>query len=503
MLAHSPQLAQLGQDDILNSINVPMEAVQDAYLSKDVENRKLVILGLPWETTEETFQQYFQQFGTVEEATIMKERNTGKSRGFGFVVYYDPADAARVVEREHVVDGRRCEAKYAEPRGAGQRCSRIFVARIHPSVTDTEFREYFAQFGSVQDAYMPREASKLGHRGIGFVTFASPDAVEKLMATRHTLKGQELAVDRATPKEKGISTTVRNKELQDKLLHGAFAQNPLFAQYQFFAQLLSQQQHMDPQFAGHDHGIMGANAGLANALGGAGGNGPAFNTGGEGSLYHQPLPNGSELEGGQGVANMEGLQQNSFLRLNAHHRHSAPLESFNPMIPGGDMTGIGLSQSAPGRSNMLMPGQGPRGPTDAHRGPRIFVGKLNKSTSGQDVKDYFTRFGYVLDVYMPKDKMNRNEHRGFGFVTFETEGAIARVAAHGTHQIRGSIVAIDTAVPRRSEPFPRSGSGTSGMDPNMDPAVEGVAEETVTGDNGVGPARNSAQDRARQGYRPY
>eukprot|EP00884_Botryococcus_braunii_P011478 jgi/Botrbrau1/20330/Bobra.0006s0011.2 len=461
MLAQSPQLQGLGQEDLLNSINVPMEAVQEAFMSKDVENRKLVILGLPWETTEETFQQYFQQFGTVEEATIMKERNTGKSRGFGFVVYYDPADAARVVEREHVVDGRRCEAKYAEPRGAGQRCSRIFVARIHPSVTDSEFREYFAQFGSVQDAYMPREASKLGHRGIGFVTFASPDAVEKLMASRHTLKGQELAVDRATPKEKGISTAVRNRELQDKLLHGAFAQNPLFAQYHLFAQLISQQQHqMDPQFGGHDHGIMGANAALGNALGGAGGNGPAFNTGGEAGLYHQQLPNGSELEGGQGVGNMEGLQQNSFLRLNAH-RHSAPLEAFNSMLPGGDMTGLGLSQSAPGRS-MLMQGHGPRGPTDASRGPRIFVGKLNKSTSGQDVKDYFTRFGYVLDVYMPRDKMNRNEHRGFGFVTFETEGAIARVAAHGTHQIRGSIVAIDTAVPRRSEPFPRSGSGTSG-----------------------------------------
>jgi hypothetical protein len=44
---------------------------------------------------------------------------------------------------------------------------------------------------------------------------------------------------------------------------------------------------------------------------------------------------------------------------------------------------------------------------------------------------------------------------------------------------RGSIVAIDTAVPRRPEPFPRSGSGTSGMDPNtMDPGVEGVAGVT-------------------------
>ena len=37
---------------------------------------------------------------------------------------------------------------------------------------------------------------------------------------------------------------------------------------------------------------------------------------------------------------------------------------------------------------------------------------------------------------MPRDKHNRHEHRGFGFVTFETEAAVHRVAAHGLHQIR-------------------------------------------------------------------
>lgn len=41
-----------------------------------------------------------------------------------------------------------------------------------------------------------------------------------------------------------------------------------------------------------------------------------------------------------------------------------------------------------------------------------------------------------MDVYMPRDKHNRHEHRGFGFVTFETEAAVHRVAAHGLHQIR-------------------------------------------------------------------
>ena len=52
------------------------------------------------------------------------------------------------------------------------------------------------------------------------------------------------------------------------------------------------------------------------------------------------------------------------------------------------------------------------------------------------VQEYFTRFGYVMDVYLPRDKVNRSEHRGFGFVTFETDGAVLRIHAHGQHQIK-------------------------------------------------------------------
>jgi len=47
-----------------------------------------------------------------------------------------------------------------------------------------------------------------------------------------------------------------------------------------------------------------------------------------------------------------------------------------------------------------------------------------------------TQFGYVLDVYMPRDKVKRNEHRGFGFVTFETPAAVQRVAQSGPHRIK-------------------------------------------------------------------
>lgn len=81
------------------------------------------------------------------------------------------------------------------------RTTRIFVARIPPTVTETQFRSYFEAFGKLQDAYMPKDHSKQGFRGIGFVTFATPDSVEKVMAVKHWMNGHEVAIDRATPKE--------------------------------------------------------------------------------------------------------------------------------------------------------------------------------------------------------------------------------------------------------------------------------------------------------------
>lgn len=84
-------------------------------------------------------------------------------------------------------------------------------------------------------------------------------------------------------------------------------------------------------------------------------------------------------------------------------------------------------------------------------GPRIFIGKLTKDTTEADVKEYFGRFGFVMDVYMPKAKDNKAEHRGFGFVTFETDAAIKRVVGAGTHKLKGSTIAIDIAMPKLDE----------------------------------------------------
>ena len=71
--------------------------------------------------SEETLKMYFSQFGALECAEVMKDRYTGKSRGFGFVTFLDPCSATRALAVEHTIDGRRCEAKVALPKVRGKR----------------------------------------------------------------------------------------------------------------------------------------------------------------------------------------------------------------------------------------------------------------------------------------------------------------------------------------------------------------------------------------------
>lgn len=76
------------------------------FCRMEMEHGKLFIGGISWDTNEERLKDYFQTFGEVIEAVIMKDRTTGRARGFGFVVFSDPVVAERVVKEKHIIDGR-------------------------------------------------------------------------------------------------------------------------------------------------------------------------------------------------------------------------------------------------------------------------------------------------------------------------------------------------------------------------------------------------------------
>ncbi|KAF8045402.1 hypothetical protein N665_5008s0002 [Sinapis alba] len=184
------------------------------------DNGKLFIGGISWDTNEERLKEYFSSFGEVIEAVILKDRTTGRARGFGFVVFADPAVAEIVITEKHSIDGRLVEAKKAVPRddqntvrsssssiqgspgGPGVRTRKIFVGGLPSSVTESDFKTYFEQFGTTTDVVVMYDHNTQRPRGFGFITYDSEEAVEKvLLKTFHELNGKMVEVKRAVPKE--------------------------------------------------------------------------------------------------------------------------------------------------------------------------------------------------------------------------------------------------------------------------------------------------------------
>ncbi len=73
---------------------------------------------LPFRTTGDDLERLFVEYGQVDSASVITDRDTGRSRGFGFVEMGDDAEARRAIEEldGHDLDGRRLRVNEAKPR---------------------------------------------------------------------------------------------------------------------------------------------------------------------------------------------------------------------------------------------------------------------------------------------------------------------------------------------------------------------------------------------------
>jgi len=82
---------------------------------------KLFVGGLSWDTTDASLRSAFEEYGEVTESKVITDRETGRSRGFGFVTF-SAADAAKTAMAEmdgRPLDGRTVRVNEAQPKGGG------------------------------------------------------------------------------------------------------------------------------------------------------------------------------------------------------------------------------------------------------------------------------------------------------------------------------------------------------------------------------------------------
>lgn len=79
---------------------------------------KLFVAGISYATTEDTLRSCFEEVGGVDSVKIITDRDTNRSKGFGFVEMASKEDALAAIERynDYELDGRRLVVNHARPQ---------------------------------------------------------------------------------------------------------------------------------------------------------------------------------------------------------------------------------------------------------------------------------------------------------------------------------------------------------------------------------------------------
>ncbi|XP_015594205.1 TAR DNA-binding protein 43 isoform X4 [Cephus cinctus] len=167
----------------------------------------LIVLGLPWKTSEQNLREYFETFGEVLMAQVKKDAKSGQSKGFGFIRFGSYESQLRCLAQRHMIDGRWCDVKVPNSKeGIQQVPCKVFVGRCTEDLTAEDLRDYFSKFGEVTDVFIPKP-----FRAFSFVTFLDPEVAQSLCGEDHIIKGVSVHVSNAAPKSESNNRNYNNQ----------------------------------------------------------------------------------------------------------------------------------------------------------------------------------------------------------------------------------------------------------------------------------------------------
>ncbi|XP_026055977.1 heterogeneous nuclear ribonucleoprotein A3 homolog 1-like [Carassius auratus] len=178
--------------------------------------RKLFIGGLSFETTDDSLREHFEQWGALTDCVVMKDPNTKRSRGFGFVTYSNVTEVDAAMDaRPHKVDGRLVEPKRAVSREDSNKpfahttVKKIFVGGIKDDTEENHLRDYFKHFGKIEAIEIMVDHKTGNKRGFAFVTFDDHDSVDRIVIQKyHTVNGHNCEVRKALSKQEMQNTSM-------------------------------------------------------------------------------------------------------------------------------------------------------------------------------------------------------------------------------------------------------------------------------------------------------
>ncbi|XP_076026532.1 poly(U)-binding-splicing factor PUF60-like isoform X4 [Genypterus blacodes] len=165
-----------------------------------------------YELGEDTIRQAFAPFGPIKSIDMSWDSVTMKHKGFAFVEYDVPEAAQLALEQMNSVMLGGRNIKVGRPSNIGQAqpiidqlaeearaFNRIYVASVHPDLSDDDIKSVFEAFGRIKSCTLARDPTTGRHRGFGFIEYEKPQSAIDAVSSMNLfdLGGQYLRVGKA------------------------------------------------------------------------------------------------------------------------------------------------------------------------------------------------------------------------------------------------------------------------------------------------------------------
>ncbi|KDP21080.1 hypothetical protein JCGZ_21551 [Jatropha curcas] len=296
------QTAAIRHSDVLDSIRTVADG--------DISLRKLFIRGLSSETTTDTIRTLFSSYGELEEAVVIFDKNTGKSKGFGFITYKH-VDGALIALKEpsKKIDGRMTVTQLAS---AGQSSSvagsgdvslrKIYVGNVPYDIPSERLLGFFLAYGEIEEGPLGFDKATGKSKGFAFIIYKTEEGAKAAIADPvKNLDGHQILCKMAADNKKvksqggvvGDSTQPQPPSQQRSSMPGsqqppAQPQSSMPGQYGVPGNL--------PPYGGFS-GLGSNGYGLNSTLPGGGYGGPGGSYGGQYGVSQYGGPNSGEFGG--------------------------------------------------------------------------------------------------------------------------------------------------------------------------------------------------------------
>ncbi|XP_014225732.1 RNA-binding protein squid isoform X2 [Trichogramma pretiosum] len=162
-----------------------------------LNDRKLFVGGLSWETTDKELRDHFSTFGDIESINVKTDPTTGRSRGFAFIVFAKAESLDKAMAHgDHIINGKK-----VDPKKAKARHGKIFVGGLSTELSDEDIKSFFGNFGTIIEMEMPFDKTKNQRKNFCFITFESEAVANELLKnSKQSINGKDVEVKKATPR---------------------------------------------------------------------------------------------------------------------------------------------------------------------------------------------------------------------------------------------------------------------------------------------------------------